>query len=332
MPDALLSGDAAAVLVVSLAVGVVVGLTGMGGGALMTPALVFLGIPPTAAVANDLVAAAVNKSVGAAVHARQGSPDLRLAGLLITGSVPGAFLGAWLTGRLGTGDEAEEALRMVLGATLLLTAATYTLRVYGSTFHGWGSGSDSGRQVKVVPTVVVGVVGGVLVGLTSVGAGSIIMISLLLLNPGMSAKRLVGTDLVQAIPLVVAAAVGHVVVTGVDWAVLVPLVLGGAPGTFLGARLSAWVPSGAVRRGIVIVLTLTALSLLRVPPEFVGAIGAGLLVLGPLAWAMLRQAHGLPAFGGGDRSGDGPDLDPDPGPEAAPDPDPDPHPDERTPR
>ena len=247
MADLLLTSDVLAILLVSLAVGVVVGLTGMGGGALMTPALVFLGIPPAAAVANDLVAAAFTKSVGAAVHSRRGSPDLRLAGLLVTASVPAALIGAWLVGRLGSGEQAQELLRLAIGATLLLTAATYTLRVYGSAFHGWGEGTDRGRPVRVGPTLAVGVIGGFLVGLTSVGSGSIIMISLLLLNPGMSARRLVGTDLVQAVPLVIAAAVGHVLVTGVDWSVIAPLVLGGAPGTFIGARLSARVPSRAVR-------------------------------------------------------------------------------------
>ncbi|WP_216842625.1 sulfite exporter TauE/SafE family protein [Arthrobacter sp. NEB 688] len=298
MLDALFTTDALAVLVVALGVGVVVGLTGMGGGALMTPALVFLGIPPTAAVANDLVAAAINKSIGAAVHTRQGSPDLRLAGMLVVGSVPSALVGAWLVGQLGSGEEAQETLRLAIGVTLLFTAATYTARVYGTTFLDWGGRSDSGRTAKLVPTIIVGAVGGFLVGLTSVGSGSIIMISLLLLNPGMSVKRLVGTDLVQAVPLVIAAAIGHVVVTGVDWSVLVPLVVGGAPGTFVGARLAARVPSQAVRRGIVIVLTLTGLSLLRVPPQGVGAAGAALLVLGPLAWALLRVGHGMPAFRG----------------------------------
>ncbi len=298
MPEALLTADALVVLVVSLAVGVVVGLTGMGGGALMTPALVFLGVPPTAAVANDLVAAAFNKSVGAAVHARRGSPDLRLAGLLVAGSVPFALVGAFLVGRLGSGEEQQELLRMAIGVTLLLTASTYTLRVYGSVFRGWGHGTGPQQAARVAPTVAVGAVGGLLVGVTSVGSGSIIMIALLLLYPWLSAKRLVGTDLVQAVPLVIAAAIGHLVVTGVDWAVLVPLVVGGAPGTFIGARLASWVPSQAVRRGIVIVLTLTGLSLLRVPPPVVGATGAALLVLGPLGWALLRRAHGLPAFGG----------------------------------
>lgn len=295
MPDDLFSGAALALLAVSFLVGIVVGLTGMGGGALMTPALVFLGIPPTAAVANDLVAAAINKTVGATVHARHGSPDWRLARLLMLGSVPFAFTGAFIVDGVGTAEEREAFLRLAIGVALLLAAATYTLRIYGTVFLHWGKGGDEVR-VRVVATVAVGAVGGLLVGLTSVGSGSIIMVSLLLLHPGLAARRLVGTDLVQAVPLVLSAAVSHVIVSGVTWTVLIPLVLGGMPGTFVGARLAAWVPGTAIRRGIVIVLTLTGLSLLKVPPQVVGATGAALLVLGPLAWALLRRVHGLPAF------------------------------------
>ncbi len=297
MPEEVLSGAALALLTVSFLVGIVVGLTGMGGGALMTPALVFLGIPPTAAVANDLVAAAASKTVGAGVHARAGSPDWRLVRLLVLGSVPCALAGAFLLHLMGPGEERENLLKIAIGCALLLAAASYTLRIYGTIFHGWGLGRGSERGRRW-PTVLVGGVGGLLVGLTSVGAGSIIMVALVLLHPGLKARRLVGTDLAQAVPLVVAAAVGHVIVTGVDWAVLVPLLVGGAPGTFLGARLATWVPVSAIRRGIVIVLTLTGLSMLGVPPGVVGATGAGLLILGPLTWAALRRAHGLPPFAG----------------------------------
>src|SRR5699024_5901461 len=104
VPVDLLTHGALVLLAVSFGVGIVVGLTGMGGGALMTPALVLLGIPPTAAVANDLVAAAVNKSVGAAVHWKHGSPNVRLSLLLIAGSTPFAFAGAFIIDRLGTHD------------------------------------------------------------------------------------------------------------------------------------------------------------------------------------------------------------------------------------
>ena len=150
--------------------------------------------------------------------------------------------------------------------------------------------------MRVLPTVAVGAIGGLLVGITSVGSGSLIMVSLLLIYPTLSAVRLVGTDLVQAVPLVLAAAIGHVVTEGVTWEVLIPLVLGGTPGTFLGARMAAWVSQSVIRRGIVIVLTLTGLKMLGMPPLWVGFLGGALLLLGPLAWGFVRQTRGLPAF------------------------------------
>ncbi len=300
-------------LVVSFLVGIVVGLTGMGGGALMTPALIFLGVNPTVAVANDLVAAAVNKSVGAGVHWRHGSPNLRLAGWLMVGSVPTAFAGAFIINAVGEGGEADDFVKLAIGGALLLTASTYTLRNY-LKLRDVVSGRGRGRRevvVRALPTLAVGAVGGLLVGITSVGSGSLIMVSLLLLYPALEAVKLVGTDLVQAVPLVMAAAISHMIVTGPDWNVLIPLIVGGTPGTFLGSRLAHWVSEGVVKRGIVIVLTLTGLTLLEVPPEYVGLIGAALLILGPLAWGGVRRAHGLPPFetlgnGSGSGAGGGP--------------------------
>jgi uncharacterized protein len=294
----LLTQAALSILVVSFLVGIVVGLTGMGGGALMTPALIFLGVNPVAAVANDLVAASVNKSVGAAVHWRHGSPNLRLAGWLMVGSVPTAFAGAFIVNAVGEAEAQADFVTLAIGGALLLTAATYTLRNYlklRDVVSGRGRGGGE-VVVRALPTLAVGAVGGLLVGITSVGSGSLIMVSLLLLYPALAAVRLVGTDLVQAVPLVLSAAVSHVIVSGVDWSVLIPLVVGGTPGTFLGSRLAHWVSEGVVKRGIVIVLTLTGLTLLEVPPEYVGLIGAALLILGPLAWGGVRRAHGLPPF------------------------------------
>ena len=255
MINELLTSEALSVLLVAFGVGIVVGLTGMGGGALMTPALIFLGVNPAAAVANDLVAASVNKSVGAAVHWRQGSPNLKLAAYLMVGSVPFAFAGGFIVKSI----EVEPA-------------------------------------INPIATILVGAFGGLLVGITSVGSGSLIMVSLLLLYPTLAAPRLVGTDLVQAVPLVLAAAVGHVITEGVIWAVLIPLIVGGMPGTYVGAKLAGWVSQSVIRRGIVIVLTLTGLKMLGMPPEWVGIIGAGLLLLGPLAWGFLRQRSGLEPF------------------------------------
>jgi uncharacterized membrane protein YfcA len=294
----LLTTDALSVLIVAFGVGIVVGLTGMGGGALMTPALIFLGINPTAAVANDLVAASLNKSVGATVHWRRGSPNLRLAGLLIIGSVPCAFAGGFIVKSVGAAEAQQDFLMTMIGYALLFTAATYTLRMYLQLryVNRGNVVKEDEPRVRVLPTVLVGAIGGLLVGITSVGSGSLIMVALLLIYPTLSAVKLVGTDLVQAVPLVLAAAVGHVVNEGVTWEVLIPLVIGGMPGTFLGARMAAWVSQSVIRRGIVIVLTLTGLKMLGVPPEWVGLIGAALLLLGPLAWGYLRQRRGIPAF------------------------------------
>ncbi len=294
----LLTASALAVLVVSFGVGIVVGLTGMGGGALLTPALIFLGVNPTVAVANDLVAASVNKSVGAAVHWKHGKPNFRLAGLLMCSSVPTAFAGGFIVKAAGDVETQEAFLKQAIGVALLFTAATYTLRMYLQLRYV-SSGNTAPQdepRLKPVPTLVVGAIGGLLVGVTSVGAGSLIMVALLLLYPALSAVRLVGTDLVQAVPLVLSAAISHVIVSGVDWSVLIPLIVGGSPGTFLGARMASWISQSVIRRSIVIVLSLTGLTLLGVPPRYVGIIGAGLLLLGPLAWGFVRQTRGLPAF------------------------------------
>jgi uncharacterized membrane protein YfcA len=292
------TGATLALLLVSFGVGIVVGLTGMGGGALMTPALIFLGVSPTAAVANDLVAASINKSVGAGVHWKHGSPNLRLAGWLMLGSVPTAFAGAFIIEALGADEEQQEFVVTALGFALLFTAATYALRMYLQLrlVTEGNEVPDRDPPVRPLPTLAVGAVGGLLVGITSVGSGSLIMVALLLLYPTLSAVRLVGTDLVQAVPLVLSAAVSHVLLNGIDWGVLIPLVVGGSPGTFLGARLANWVSQSIIRRGIVIVLSLTGLKMLGVPPEIVGIVGAAMLLLGPLLWGYIRQTRGLPAF------------------------------------
>ena len=286
------------IFVVALFIGVVVGMTGMGGGALMTPALIFLRVDPTVAVANDLVAAAVYKTVGAGVHWRQGSPNLRLAGWLALGSVPCAFAGAFIIDAVGGSEEQQAFVKAAIGVALLLAATTYALRLaLNLRARARGSAAyDEDPRIRPVPTVLVGAVGGLLVGLTSVGSGSVIMVTLLLLYPGLQAVRLVGTDLAQAVPLVLAAATSHVIVSGVDWSILIPLILGGTPGTFLGAKIAGKVRQPLIRRGIVLLLFITGLGLLGVDPVI--AIVAGLLALGlgTLAWAMFRQRHGLPAF------------------------------------
>lgn len=302
----LLTGDVLALILVSLGVGVAVGLTGMGGGALMTPALIAFGIPPVTAVANDLVASAVNKTVGAAVHWRQGSPHVPITLWLMLGSIPTAFAGAFIVRAFGEPEDANEILLTLIGIALLLAAITYLARVLIRMANPVGAADEV--RVKPVRTVLIGMVGGTLVGITSVGSGSVIMVTLLLLYPALSPRKLVGTDLLQAVPLVIAAATSHVLVSGVDWEVLLPLLIGGPVGTYLGSRLSHVVRPAVVQNGIIIVLSLTSLALLGVPPVGVGVVGAGMLILGPVAWAWVvrrvtgQRAEELPAA----RTGDSP--------------------------
>jgi len=287
------------IVVAALVVGIVVGMTGMGGGALMTPALIFLNINPTAAVANDLVAAAIYKSVGAGVHYREGSPNLRLAMWLGFGSVPCAFAGAFIIRAVGGEGEQDSFVKIAIGYALLLAAGTYTLRLIvnlreitrGSARH------DADPKIRPVATVLVGAVGGLLVGITSVGSGSVIMVTLLLLYPGLQAVALVGTDLVQAVPLVLAAAISHVIVTGIDWDVLIPLLIGSIPGIYFGSKVANRVPQMFIRRGIVLLLFVTGLGLAGVDPVYALVIGAVAFVLGTIGWALLRKRYGLPAFG-----------------------------------
>ena len=297
--DNLVTIDAAKILCAAVLVGIVVGMTGMGGGALMTPALIFLGIDPTAAVANDLTAASVNKSVGASVHWRAGSPNLRLAGLLMIGSVPSAFAGPWIVKAVGAGEDQQAFVKAAIGWALLVTASTYTLRIYLLLRDAAAGRTRGGQDTVILPirTVLIGAVGGLLVGITSVGSGSVIMLTLLLVYPTLSAIRLVGTDLVQAVPLVLSAAISNIIVHGINWEILIPLIIGGSPGTFLGARLAGRVPQSVIRRGIVIVLTLSGLALLKVDPVVVGMVGGALLILGPVMWGVVRSSVGLPMFG-----------------------------------
>ncbi|MBU2695791.1 sulfite exporter TauE/SafE family protein [Pimelobacter sp. 30-1] len=312
--DDLLTLTALSIAAAGFFVGIVVGLTGMGGGALMTPALIFLGVGHTSAIVTaDLTAAAVYKTGGAITHAREGSPNLKLAGWLILGSVPMAFVGPWLVKAL-TDDptELEKTLKLCIGIALLFAASTYALRLYINLkrVRRGGALPDDNPRIRPLPTLLVGMLGGLLVGVTSVGSGSVIMIALLMLYPGLSAVRLVGTDLVQAVPLVLSAALANIAIHGLEWSLVIPLVIGSVPGTLIGARLAPRVPQSYIRRGIVIVLTMSGVALLfkaglhpfgegheTAEALVVAGIGVAMLVLVPLVWGLIRRRHDLPMFG-----------------------------------
>lgn len=309
----LFTADFPSILVAAFVVGIVVGLTGMGGGALMTPALIFLGVGHTSAVVTaDLTAAAVYKTAGAATHARHGNPNIELAKWLIIGSVPMAFLGPQLVVWFVPAGDVEMWLQRAIGFALLLAATTYALRLYLQlrAVRRHGRVLDEDPRIRPLPTLLVGALGGLLVGITSVGSGSVIMIALLMLYPGLSAVRLVGTDLVQAVPLVLAAAISNIIAHGLDWSLTIPLILGSVPGTMFGARIAPRVPQSWIRRGIIVVLTMSGVALLdksgwaplgagadETHPMLIVGIGVVLLVLVPIVWGLLRRSEGLPMFG-----------------------------------
>ena len=297
--------------IAALGIGIVVGLTGMGGGALMTPVLVlFFDVLPLTAVSSDLVASAVMKPVGSVVHLRRGTVHLGLVKWLCAGSVPAAFTGVLVARTLGRGDEVQTVIRSALAIALLVSAGGLMVRAYirlvehARVRDGRAAPLPQGRprvDVRPFPLVLVGILGGLVVGMTSVGSGSLIIIALMALYPRLTASELVGTDLVQAVPLVASAALGHILFGDFQLALTTSLLAGSLPGVWIGAHLSARAPGGLVRRALGFVLLASALKLLDVSTATTGIILAAVLIVAPLLWMVVRRRHGFPAIAlGGD--------------------------------
>ena len=290
----------------SFGIGVVVGLTGMGGGALMTPVLVLVfGIPPLTAVSSDLVAAAVMKPVGSIVHLRRGTVNLSLVKWLCVGSVPMAFLGVMVVKSLGTDAVVQQTIQVALGIALLIAAFGLAFRAYTRLLErarrrdGRGEPLPQERpqvEVRRLPTILVGAVGGLVVGMTSVGSGSLIIIALMALYPVLKASQLVGTDLVQAVPLVAAAAVAHIFFGDFHLSLTTSLLIGCVPGAWVGARLSSRAPGGFIRRVLAFVLLASALKLLGLGTAATGIALLAALLVAPTVWMVVRRANGFPAL------------------------------------
>ena len=241
--------------------GFVVGLTGMGGGALTTPMLiVFFRISPLAAVSSDLVASLVMKPVGGAVHLRRRTVRTDLVRWLALGSVPAAFAGALLIGSFDA-DVVGPLVKRAVGLALLASAGAMILRVVIQRRRAQGI---EPRRVQLQPlqTPLIGIIGGFVVGMTSVGSGSLIIVMLLLVYPGLRTAELVGTDLVQAVPLVAAAAAGHALFGAVQLGVTTSLLIGALPGVYVGARLSSRAPDRVVKPVLAVVLVASGLKLI----------------------------------------------------------------------
>ena len=280
----------------SAIVGLLVGLTGAGGGALMTPMLILLfGVKPSAAISSDLVASVLMRPFGAAVHLRKGTVNLRLVGWLTLGSVPMAFLGAYLlhllTNSSGTQSAtAENRVQTVLGVALLVGAAAMVLRYV----MDWRTGQQRLAAVgdittRPLVTVVVGMIGGVIVGLTSVGSGSLIIVLLLFLYPTLSAGRLVGTDLTQAVPLTLAAALGALAFGHVQFPVTTSIVIGSVPAVLVGSFLSSRAPDRFIRPAITFVIFASGLKYAGVGTTALGWICGVVLVAAATTWLAVRR-------------------------------------------
>jgi len=271
------------VVIGSAVVGLLVGLTGAGGGALMTPMLILLfGIKPAAAISSDLVAAVVMRPVGAAVHLRKGTVNLHLVGWMTLGSVPMAFLGAWLLRELGNGPSDQRNVEIALGAALLAGAGAMVARGVLDRRSGRArTGQVAEVAVRPVPTVAIGMAGGLIVGLTSVGSGSLMIVLLLFTYPLLSAGQLVGTDLTQAVPLTAAAALGALAFGHVEFGVTASIIVGSVPAVLIGSLLSSRAPDRYIRPAITFVIFASGLKYVGVGTYQLGwAMGAILVAAG----------------------------------------------------
>lgn len=254
-----------------LIVGCAVGLTGMGGGALMTPVLVLLfHVQPVAAVASDLVASLVMKPVGAAVHAGRGTVQWRLVAWLATASVPSAFLGVVFLKWIGDGTRIQSIVSVTLGVVLLVAVVALGAKMLLDRRDGDARGTDNVLRVKQVPTLAIGASIGFIVGITSVGSGTLVIILLLFLYPRLRGSQMVGTDLAQAIPMVGSAAVAHVLFGDFALGLTASILIGSIPGVLIGATVSSYAPTVFLRGALSAVLLVSGLKLLTVPTPVIG--------------------------------------------------------------
>src|SRR5271156_84312 len=245
----------------SAIVGFLVGVTGAGGGALMTPMLILLfGVTPSAAISSDLVAAVVMRPVGAGVHLRKGTVNKSLVGWMVLGSVPMAFAGAYLLHVIGHTKSAQQKIEVILGVALLIGAGAMVLRYVLDRHTGARRrGEVHEIAVRPLPTVAIGMLGGIGVGMTSVGSGSLMIVMLLFLYPMLGANQLVGTDLTQAVPLTLAAALGALAFGHIEFSVTTSLIVGSVPAVFVGSLLSSRAPDRYIRPAITFVILASGL-------------------------------------------------------------------------
>jgi hypothetical protein len=278
-----------------LLIGVLVGMTGMGGGSLMTPMLVFLfGFKPTVAIGTDVLHGAIFKTFGAARHRQLGTVHARLTVWMLVASAPfslaGVGLSTWLKHRYGDGF--EDTAGVILGIALIMGGLGFALK----TFLTGREKSDlpfilsrSDKQVALVT----GALGGFVVGLTSVGSGTFFGLVMLLVFP-LTASKVVGTDIFHAAALLWVAGAGHLAAGNVDLGAMGSLLVGSIPGVLLGSQVSVNLPDRALRIGLALTLTLAGLKLAEVPAAeyvIVAVLSVCVLVLAVWGVRSIRTAR-----------------------------------------
>jgi hypothetical protein len=259
-----------------LLIGALVGMTGMGGGSLMTPILVILfGFNPTLAVGTDIAHGAIFKSVGAARHRQLGTVHHQLSGWMLIGSAPFSLLGVWAAERITDryGESATDVMTYVLGGALLFGATGLILKSYVRKKEVGDGRFDMVWRDRLA-AVAIGIFGGFIVGLTSVGSGTFFALTMLFVFP-LGAHKIVGTDILHAAALLYVAGIGHFVAGNVDLGVVGWLLIGSIPGILIGSHYSVRMPEAWLRLALADVLAISGLKLVQVPNLFLAiAIGA----------------------------------------------------------
>ncbi|HEU5227467.1 MAG TPA: sulfite exporter TauE/SafE family protein [Ktedonobacteraceae bacterium] len=267
--------------IAGLLVGFLVGLTGMGGGSLLAPILIlFFRVPPVWAIGSDIAYSTVTKAVGSIVHIRHKTVNFKIALLLAAGSVPATLLSVGLVQyiRQHYGNFVNGFILHALGFTLIIVAALLVLKPFllrhmeqrrmqkekqvvlaGKTIH---SVSLWEKRYRAPVTVLIGAVVGFLVGLTSVGSGTLIIVSMAFLFPKLGPKELVGTDIFQAFMLLAAGVIGYLVSNTINWTIVLLLLIGSLPGVFLGSKFSKYIPDRFMRPIIATVLAISGWKLI----------------------------------------------------------------------
>ncbi|MFA6475706.1 MAG: sulfite exporter TauE/SafE family protein [Patescibacteria group bacterium] len=246
------------IILVGFFIGALIGMTSMGGGAMMTPILIiFLHIEPAIAIGSDIIYGAITKSVGTWQHLRQKTVDLKLVKHLAYGSVPGSIIGAlssdWLRHAVTNSDE---YLKLFLGLAICFSASILTISLFFDVRH-LKTRLHNILQVEKFQlpyTILAGFLGGTLVGLTSVGAGSIMLVLMLIIY-NTSTRKLVGSDIAHATVLLFTSGIVHLFAGNVDWLLVLGLLIGSIPGVLIGSRLAHFVPLRYLKIVLVLVLT-----------------------------------------------------------------------------